>query len=112
MITAADSKDEGKSEKKGWLATWMGELADELGKVEIEGYKVEARALNGPIVLLTIKGAEGDTTTGRKIKDKIEKIMADSTKKNNGDWKEFRNSIRMSNKGEDLVIRCEVIFPK
>ena len=114
MITAAENKGEGeaKGEKKGWLATWMDDLAGELGKLEVEGYKVEAKALKGPIVLLTVKGAEGDTTTGRKLKDKIEKVMSESTKKNNGDWKEFRNSIRMSNKGEDLVIRCEVIFPK
>jgi len=96
---------------KGWLAGWMHELADELGKTKVEGYKVSAEAGKGPLVLVTIKGATEDSTTARKAKQSIEKVMEHSIKKHSEGVPGFKHRVKSFNKGADLILECEVLFP-
>jgi hypothetical protein len=99
------------AEDKGWLANWMSELAEEVGKVKAEGYSLKAKAGKGPIVYATIEDATEDATTARKAKQAIEKIIDASIKKNASGVSGFKSRVKTFNKGADLVLECEVVFP-
>lgn len=98
---------------KDWLADWMAKLADEVSVVEVEGYdEVDAKAGQGPEVWLTIKGAAEDTTTARKVREKVEKIMRASIEKHSYGVVGLKPLVRSYNKeGQDLLIRCTILFP-
>jgi hypothetical protein len=99
-------------EEKGWLQTWMTKLASDIeAKVKVEDYKLSAEAGKGPLVYVTLKDAEGDTTTFRKAKAEIEKIAEESIKREVRNDK-FACNVNMSSKGDDMVISVEIIFPK
>lgn len=99
-------------EDKGWLHGWMTKLAGEIeSKVKAEDYKISAEAGKGPVVYVTVKGAEGDTTTFKKVKDEIDKIAKESIKREVRN-DQFHCSVHMSSQGEDMLISVEIIFPK
>jgi len=96
---------------KGWLAKWMRSLAKEIEKVEVEGYSSDAKAGSGPIVYLTIEGASEDATAARKARQAVEKVMEASIKKNTRGVSGFKAKVKSFNKGADLLLECEVMFP-
>jgi hypothetical protein len=91
----------------------MGDLGDMIrSRLHIEGYsEIHVEPLKGPVVLVTVNGAAEDTTAARHAREQLDAVMTESTKAHAADWADFRNSISSSNKGEDLVVKCEVIFP-
>ena len=96
---------------QGWLAKWMGELAEEMGKIKVEGYELQAEAGKGPEVLVTVTGGAEDTTAAKKARQAITKVMAGSIKKNTSGIPGFDAQVRSFNKGADLVLECTVRFP-
>jgi hypothetical protein len=97
--------------QKGWLHGWMSKLAKELqAKVSVEGYEISAEAGEGPIVYVTVKGAEGDTTAFRKLKSSLDGVLKESINHEVRD-EAFRSSVSMSSKGDDMLVTCEIIFP-
>lgn len=100
-------------ERESWLSKWMSDIADRIrAELRVEGYtEIEAKPLKGPVVIVTIKGASEDTTAARHAHEQIDEMMTATTKTRVTDWADFRNSIRSMSKGDDLVIKCEIIFP-
>jgi hypothetical protein len=94
-----------------WLQDWMESLADQIGKIKVEGYEIETEAGQGPEVYATIKGGAEDATAGRKAREQIEKIIEASIKKNSKGVSGFKARVRSYNKGEDLLLECTVSFP-
>jgi len=101
----------GKMAGKRWLESWMGDLAEEIGKLTVEDYEIKAEAGKGPEVFVTIAGASEDTTTARKVRQEITKIMEASIGKNAHGIPGFKPQVRAYNKGADLLVECTVIFP-
>ena len=101
-----------KNKDKGWLHGWMAKLAKDFEeKVKAESYKVSAKPGSGPVVLITVAGAEGDISMLNKIKGEIEKIAKESIKREVRD-DAFKVSVRSGSKGDDMVIAVEILFPK
>lgn len=97
--------------EKDRLEKWMDDLANEIEKkIKVEGYSIKAEAGRGPIVYVTIKDASEDATTARKARQAIEKIMEESIKKNTR-TSGFKHQVKTFNKGADILIECEMIFP-
>jgi hypothetical protein len=97
---------------KDWLEDWMQKLADEIeSKLHIEGYKVAVEASKGPQVYVTIKGATEDASTARKASHTIGQVMETSIKKHAGGVPGFKHQVKSFNRGADLVLECEVVFP-
>lgn len=95
-----------------WLAKWMKELAHELAsKLHTEDYDVSADAGEGPVVFVTVKGASEDSSTARKARQAATKLMERSIAKHADGVEGLTPRIRTFNKGADLVLECEVIFP-
>lgn len=101
-----------EAEMKDWLADWMQKLADEIeSKLHIEGYEITVEAAKGPQVYVTIKGATEDATTARKASHTIGQVMEASIKKHSGGVPGFKHQVKSFNRGADLVLECEVVFP-
>jgi len=100
------------AEEKGLIEKWMEELAKEIeSKVKIEGYSIATKTAFGPIVYVTIKDASEDSTAARKARQAIEKIIEASIRKNSSGVHGFKPRIQTYNKGADLLVECEVVFP-
>jgi hypothetical protein len=95
----------------GWLQQWMGALADQISKVKVEGYEIQAEAGKGPEVFVTIAGASEDATAARKARQAIQKLLDASIKKNTDGVNGFESIIRGYNKGADIVLECMIRFP-
>jgi hypothetical protein len=95
----------------GWLSKWMNELAESLGKINVDDYKVKAETGKGPEVFVTIEGASEDSTTARKARQQIEKLMDASIKQNVEGMSGFQSKVQSFNKGNDIVLECTIIFP-
>ena len=96
---------------KGWLAGWMKRVADQADKLAVADYEVKAEAGNGPLVYVTVKKASEDGTAARKARQQLEKIMEASLKKEVSGYDGFDYRVRSYNRGRDLVLECEVLFP-
>lgn len=110
----ADDKAEKKTEDKGWLSGWMGRLAEKIEKdLDLTGYKgkVSAKAMRGPVVSVTVKGAEGDTGAIRDARKQLDKLLDESIKGELKGYDGFKHKVTAANKGDDLVVSCEIIFP-
>lgn len=108
--------DDKKNEKKndGWLAGWMGRLATKIEKdLDITGYKgkVSAKALRGPVVSVVVKGAESDVTAMKDARKQLDTIIDESVKTEMKGYDGFKHKVTAANKGDDLVVSCEIIFP-
>ena len=100
------------AEEKRWLAGWRERLAKQIeSDVQVKGYKLTAEALSGPIVSVTIEGAEGDATTARDAREQLDKLLSEVVSSEMKGYKGFSHKIRSANHGDDLVLTCEVIFP-
>lgn len=89
----------------------MEELANEIGALTLEDYEVKAESGKGPEVFVTIQGASEDTTTARKARQEITKLMETSIGKNTHGRSGFKPQVRAYNKGADLLLECTIIFP-
>jgi hypothetical protein len=97
---------------KSWLATWMDSVAATIEKeLDVKDYKVESKALSGPVVLVTLKGAEGDITTMKQVRGQLDKILKRAVADELKDYTGFSHKITSVNKGDDLVVTCEIVFP-
>lgn len=94
-----------------WLSGWMEDLSNEFGKLKFEDYQVRAEAGSGPEIFLTIEGASEDSTTARKARQQITKLMEASIKKNTDGTSGFEARVRSFNKGADLLLECTIVFP-
>lgn len=95
----------------GMVADLMKQIAhqvkDELPK--LDGYDVVAVAGHGPRVLVTIKGAEGDAKAIKDARTKLTQVAEHAlTKEGHDDLKVYVSAV---NKGDDLVVTVEIIFP-
>jgi hypothetical protein len=104
----------GTVNEDSWLGRWMIELAQDLKEqLKFDGYEdVETRPTQGPIVYVTIQGAAEDTTVARQAREQIEPIMRASIKKNAKGFDGMEPYIRAVNKHGDLMMSCEMMFPK
>jgi hypothetical protein len=102
-----------KEESPGFIKGWMKEVATKLMKtVKVEGYVIEVRPGEGPVVFVVVKGGEGDVTALRKAQPAITKILDEAVKSmGNNLPKGVKPSVRSSTKGDDMVITCEFVFP-
>jgi hypothetical protein len=94
-----------------WLANWMEELSNEIGKLQVEDYQLRAQAGSGPVVFVTIEGASEDSTTARKVRLQVTKLMEASIKKQTDNTPGYEARVRSYNKGADLLLECIVVFP-
>jgi len=100
------------ADEKSWLADWMEKVATHIkSELQVKGYKVETKATKGPVVYVTVKGAEGDTTAARETRPKIEKLLKDAIKEELKAYEGFSQKVSSFNKGDDLVFECTIIFP-
>jgi hypothetical protein len=58
-----------------------------------------------------IKGAAEDSTTARKVKPEVEKVLKAEVAKEMKDYKGFSQKVSAQNRGDDLVLVGEVLFP-
>lgn len=105
--TAADDK-----KVEGWLAGWMGRVADKIKSgIDAGDYKVEVKTTKGPIVNVTVQGAEGDLTMAKKVRPQLEKILKDAIEAEVKGYGGFKEKVTSANRGDDFVFICEILFP-
>lgn len=98
--------------EKDWLSGWMGRIAKELeSQVTVDDYNFKAKALQGPVVHVIIEGAAGDTTTAKKVKPQVESVLKEAVQDEMKNYQGFSQKVTSQDRGEDLVIVGEIIFP-
>jgi hypothetical protein len=94
------------------LKTFMGKVLKRVERKlpeDIRGYKLSS-AVAGFNVVVTLPGARGDVSAIRELRAPLKKAMERAVRRmSNGTIKEVR--VTASNKGDDLLVLAEVIFP-
>ena len=95
---------------KWTLEAWIGQISEAIAAevTTVEGHNVTVKPGSGPRVFVTIEGAEGDPLVIRAAKTLIAPILK---KEVETESKRLGYKITSSNRGEDLVITAEVVFP-
>lgn len=108
-VMQVNAADESKNESKGFLSGWVSGLASDLKKLDAGSYDVSVKATED-LVFVTLKGAEGDLSTYKKVKEKITDVMKDRAKKDKNAPDNLKPVISQSTKGDDMVITCDFDF--
>ena len=97
----------------GWLAAWMESLANKVRTgLVIEGHKVTTQRGPGPLVYVTVRGAAKDSAAAQTAREQLEPLLARSLAAEVGDSAGFETRIASHNRGADLFMECEIVFPK
>ncbi len=100
------------ADEQSWLAEWMGRIATRITEnVKIKGHEVSAKGLKGPTVIVTIKGAEGDIEAAKDAREQLDTILKAAITDELKNYKGFSHRVMSANRGEDLQMTCEIMFP-
>lgn len=103
-------EDVDKNGTVNYVRVWMTTIADRIaGEIKsVRDYPLAAEPGAGPVVFVTLKGAEGDISAGRELRAKLEPIFREELAKES---REYTYRLAAYNKGDDLLYMCTVIFP-
>lgn len=76
---------------------------------EIDGYEVEMEVGRGPLIYFTLLEASGNATAARKARESLDKEIKEGIKDMVGG--NLKHQIKSYNKGDDLIVVVELIFP-
>lgn len=99
-------------EKKGWLNGWTNRLSKKIEKgLEVDGYDFEVKSPIGPVLTIVVKGAEGDLKLLKNLRKQLDEFFKHEIKAELEGYEGFKHEIKAANKGDDLVLTCEIVFP-
>ncbi len=97
---------EAKWTLKGWTTGIARAIEDQIQ--EIDGYPIEVKPGEGPRVFVCLKGAEGDTTAARAARAALTPIVEAAI---HAESRLIDHRIESSNRGDDLLMTCLLLFP-
>jgi hypothetical protein len=76
--------------------------------------KFKVQLAKGPVLFVTLEGAESDLKTMKHVRKELDSIVGDVLKKQEGSGYPtgFKAKVTASNKGEDLWFQVEVMYPE
>ncbi len=89
---------------------WMTTIADRIAKAipSLRGYPLTAEPGAGPVFFVTLKGAEGDASAARELRERMAPIVREELDKES---KNCTYGVMAVNKGGDLLLCCTVTLP-
>ncbi len=89
---------------------WMTSISERIAKEipSVRGYALTAEPGAGPVLFVTLKGAEGDATAARMLREKMHPIIREELDKES---KKCTYGVTSLNKGDDMVFWCTVVLP-
>lgn len=96
----------------GWVSSWMQQISQNIkSHLKVKGFETDAIPTDGPIVYAVLKGAEGDVKAMKDARKQLEKLLQSELDRKVKEYDGFSFKIIPSNKGDDLYLACEIVFP-
>lgn len=102
--------DEQEFKRLDYIKEWMKHISTRI-EAEIKsvrGYPLTAKAGSGPVIYIKLKGAEGDVSAARELREKAEPILREELDRQS---KKCEYSLSSYNKKNDLLFSCVVGLP-
>lgn len=98
--------------KKPFSERLMRAIAKDIQKgFRIDGYEYEIILKKGPVLFVSVKGAEGDLSMVKEARPHLEEIVKKTLKQETAKYDGFDLKLTSVNKGDDLMFEVEVLFP-